>query len=331
MSSKMKAVVFTEYGSPDVLQLTEVEKPTPKEDEVLVRVYATTVTSGDYTMRSSPVSTRMMALLVGMNFGLTKPKSTILGAEFAGVIESVGEDVTLFKEGDQVFGDTGSSYGAYAEYLCMPEDGALAIKPANLTYEEAAAVPRGANTALFFLRDKGNIQSGQEVLVYGASGSVGTNAVQLAKYYGAEVTGVCSTANLEMVTSLGADKVIDYTKDDFADNGQTYDVIYETVGKSSVSHGKSALKENGIYLAGSGGLSGMAQMAWTSMAGSKKVIFGVAPERKEDLIFLKELVEAGELKPVIDRRYPLEQTAEAHRYADKGHKKGNVVITVVHD
>ena len=331
MYSNMKAVVFTEFGPPDVLQFKEVEKPTPRDNEVLIRVYATTVTSGDYTTRNSPASVRIMALLAGVNIGLMRPKNTILGVELAGEIESVGKDVKLFKEGDQVFADTGSSYGANAEYVCMPEDGALAIKPANMTYEEAAAVPRGAKTALFFLRDKGNIQSGQKVLIYGASGSVGTFAVQLAKYYGAEVTGVCSTTNLEMVRSLGADKVIDYTKEDFTKNGQTYDIIFDTVGKSSVSRGKSSLKQNGIYLAGAGGPSVMVQMLWTSMVGSKKVIFGVAPERKEDLIFLKELIEAGKLKPVIDRTYPLEQTAEAHRYADKGHKKGNVVITVAHN
>ena len=327
----MKAIVFTKYGPPDVLQLKEVEKPTPKEDEVLIKVFATTVSSGDYRMRSSPASTRFMALLFGMNFGLTRPKYTILGNELAGEIKAVGKDVKLFKEGDQVFGHTGSSYGANAEYVCMLEEGELAIKPANMTYEEAAAVPHGAHSALFFLRDKGNIQSGQKVLIYGASGSVGTFAVQLAKYFGAEVTGVCSTTNLEMVKSLGADKVIDYTKEDFTKSGQTYDVIYETVGKSSFSRNIGSLKKEGIYLAGNPGMSGMVQMLWTSMRGSQKVVFGPAPGGKEYLIFLKELIEAGKLKSAIDRRYPLEQTAEAHRYADKGHKKGNVVITVAHN
>jgi len=331
MSSTMKAVVFTEFGPPDVLQLQEVEKPSPKDNEVLIKVFATSVTAGDYTTRNSPASVRMMAPLAGVNIGLRRPKNPILGAELAGEIESVGKDARLFKEGDQVFGDTGAGYGTNAAYVCMPEDGALAIKPANMTYEEAAVVPRGAKTALFFLRDKGKIQSGQKVLIYGASGSVGTFAVQLANYYGAHVTGVCSTSNLELVKSLGADKVIDYTKEDFTKNGQTYDIIFDTVGKSSVSRGKSSLNQNGIYLAGSGGPSGMVQMLWTSVVGSKKVIFGVAPERKEDLIFLKELIEEGKLKSVIDRRYPLEQTVEAHRYADKGHKKGNVVITVEHN
>jgi 2-desacetyl-2-hydroxyethyl bacteriochlorophyllide A dehydrogenase len=327
----MKAIEYTEYGPPEVLQLKEVEKPKPKDNEVLIRVYASTVTSGDYTTRSSPASVRIMALLAGVNIGLLRPKNAILGVELAGEIEAVGKGTKLLKEGDQVFGDTGASYGAYAEYVTMPEDGAVAIKPVNMTYEEAAAVPRGAKTALFFLRDKGKIQSGRNVLIYGASGSVGTFAVQLAKYYGAEVTAVCSTSNLELVKSLGADKVIDYTKEDFTKNGRSYDIIYDTVGKSSISRGKSSLNENGIYLVGSGGASAMVRMLWTSIAGSKKVIFGVAPERKEDLIFLKELIEAGQIRSVIDRRYPLEQIVEAHRYVDKGHKRGNVVITVEHN
>jgi 2-desacetyl-2-hydroxyethyl bacteriochlorophyllide A dehydrogenase len=326
----MKAIVYTEYGPPDVLQLKEVAKPTPNEDEVLIRVYATTVTSGDYRMRSSPASVRILGLLFGINLGLRRPRNTMLGSELAGEIEAVGKDVKLFKKGDQVFGSTETSFGANAEYVCMPEEGALAIKPANMTYEEAAAVPFGATSALFFLRDKGNIQSGQKVLIYGASGAVGTAAVQLAKVFGAEVTGVCSTTNLELVKSLGADKVIDYTKEDFTKSGQTYDIIYETVGKSSFSRNIGSLKKKGIYLAGNAGLRQTFQMLWTSMIGSQKIIFGPASVRKEDLIFLKELIEAGKMKAVIDRRYPLEQTAEAHRYVEKGHKKGNVVITVEH-
>jgi len=327
----MKAIVFTEFGPPDVLQLKEVEKPTPKDDEVLIRVYATAVTSGDYRMRGLDIPTRIMGLLFGFNLGLRKPKFSILGNNLAGEIEAVGKDVKLFNEGDQVFGSTGESYGAYAEYKCLPEEGDLAIKPANMTYEEAAAVPHGALSALHFLREKGNIQSGQEVLIYGASGSVGTFAVQLAKCFGAEVTGVCSTTNLEMVKSLGADKVIDYTKEDFTKSGQTYDIIYETVGKSSFSRNIRSLKKNGTYLAGNFGMLQIVQMQWASMRGSKKVIFGPAPGGKEDLIFLKELIEAGKVKSVIDRSYPLEQMADAHRYADKGHKKGNVTITVAHN
>jgi NADPH:quinone reductase-like Zn-dependent oxidoreductase len=333
----MKAIVFTKFGPPDVLELKEVEKPTPKEDEVLVKVHATTVTSGDCRMRRSPASDRIMAFMFGFNFGIKTPKYPIPGTEIAGEIEAVGVDVKRFKEGDQVFGIKGASFGANAEYVCMPEEseeedeGLLVIKPANMIYEEAAAIPFGATTALLYLKDKGNIQSGQKVLIYGASGSVGTAAVQLANYFGAEVTGVCSTANVELVKSLGADRVIDYTKEDFTQNGQTYDIIYETVGKSSFSHSISSLKEEGTYLAGSPAMSSMAKMTWTSRRSSKKVLFGPVFGRKEDLIFLKELCEAGKIKPVIDRTYPLEQIAEAHRYAEKGHKKGNVVITVAHN
>jgi NADPH:quinone reductase-like Zn-dependent oxidoreductase len=278
-----------------------------------------------------------MGLLFGFNFGLIRPKNPMLGYDLAGEVEVVGIDVKRFKVGDQVFGSAGARRGAYAEYICLPEEsedeegGLLALKPANMTYEEAAAVPHGALSALVFLRDKGNIQSGQEVLIYGASGGVGTYAVQLAKCFGAEVTGVCSTTNLELVKSLGADKVIDYTKEDFTKDGQTYDLIYETVGKSSFSRNLSSLKEDGIYLAGSAGLLQTFQIAWTSMRGSKKIVVGPGFGSKEDLIFLKELIEAVKIKPVIDRRYPLEQIEEAHRYADTGHKKGNVVISVAHN
>jgi NADPH:quinone reductase-like Zn-dependent oxidoreductase len=263
-------------------------------------------------------------------FGFRKPRKSILGFEVAGTIEATGKDVKLFKEGDRVFGIDGNGMGAYAEYKCMPEDRALAIKPVSLTYEEAATVPNGALTAFYFLKNKGNIQSGQKVLINGASGSVGTAAVQLARYFGTKVTGVCSTPNLELVKSLGSDRVIDYTKEDFSENGGVYDIILDTVGNVSFSRCKNSLTPTGKLLLVAAGLPQLIDMLWTSMAGSRKVIGGggMASERKEYLIFLKELIEAGKLVPVIDRRYPLEQTAEAHRYVDKGHKKGNVVITL---
>ncbi len=323
----MKAIVCTKYGPPEVLQLKEVVKPTPKDNEVLIKVYATTVTTaGCAFQKGDPFISRFST-------GLIKPKNPILGYELAGEIEAIGKDVKLFKEGDQVFGYAVNSCGAHAEYICLPEDGQLAIKPANMTYEEAAAAVDGVLTALPFLR-KGNIQSGQKVLINGTSGSIGTFAVQLAKYFGAEVTGVCSTTNLELVKSLGADKVIDYTKKDFTKSGQTYDIIFDTVGKSSFTHCKSSLKQRGIYLATMPTPALMLQMLWTSKIGSKKAAIVFAglrsvSERTKDLIFLKELIEAGKLKSVIDKSYSLAQIAEAYRYVDKGHKKGNVVITVV--
>ncbi|KQU08173.1 hypothetical protein ASG65_13440 [Bacillus sp. Leaf13] len=325
----MKAIICTKYGPPDVLQLKEVEKPAPKDNEVLIKIYATTVSSGDARMRSSTFP-KGFWLPGRIALGLIKPKKSILGYELAGEIEAIGKDVKRFNEGDLVFGFTGASFGSNAEYICLPEE-RVVVKPDNMTYEEAASVPFGALSSLFFLRDKGNIQSGQKVLIYGASGSLGTFAIQLAKHFGSEVTGVCSTTNLELVKSLGADKVIDYTNEDFTKYGKTYDIIFDTVGKTSFSRCKSSLKQKGFYLAAVAGLPQFVQMLWTSMIGSKKVIGGITPGRTEDLIFLKELIEAGKIKSVIDRHYPLEQIAEAHTYVEKGHKKGNVVITLEHN
>jgi NADPH:quinone reductase-like Zn-dependent oxidoreductase len=319
----MKAIVYEKYGAPEVLHLQDMEKPVPKANEILIKIYATTVTSGDTRMRrADPFAVRFFN-------GLTVPKKIkILGNELAGKIEAIGKDVKLFKTGDSVFGQTGLSLGANAEYICLPEDGSLAVKPANITYEEAASIPFGGSTSLHFLR-KGNITKGQKVLIYGASGSLGTAAIQIAKYYGAEVTGLCSTANLELVRSLGADKVIDYTREDFTKSKQTYDLIYDTVGKSPFSGCIKSLNKKGVYLrAIHMTLTPIVRGLLTSLLSSRKVIGGIAVERKENIVFLKELIEAGKFKPVIDRIYPFEQTSEAHRYVDAGHKKGNVVITI---
>ncbi|MFC1879123.1 NAD(P)-dependent alcohol dehydrogenase [Chloroflexota bacterium] len=332
----MKAIVYTEYGSPDVLQLKQVEKPTPKDNEVLIEVYATAVSYGEIKARNFtfPVSEFWLPSplypLVRMTFGFSKPKKNILGSQLAGVIESVGKDVKHFEEGDQVFGFVGPSFGANAEYITMPESGVLVTKPANMTYEEAAAVPFEAITSLVFIRDVGKIQSGEKVLINGASGGLGQFAVQLAKYYGAEVTGVCSASKMEFVKSLGADHVIDYTKEDFTKNAQTYDVIFDTAVVTSFSKCKSSLKENGRYLLAVFGMREVGQRLWTSITGGKKVLPAMAPTKREDLITLKELIETGKLKAVIDRTFPLEEIAEAHRYVESGQKIGNVVITVEH-
>jgi len=325
----MKAIICTRYGPPEVLRLQEIEKPAPNNDEVLVKINATTVTSGDCRIRSFTVPLSFW-LIARIALGFRKPKRAILGSVFAGGIESAGKDVKIFKNGDHVFGATGHHFGAYAEYICVPATGCLAIKPTNVTYEEAAAIPWGGITALYFLR-KGNVQSGQKVLIYGASGSIGTFAVQLARFFGAEVTGVCSTSNIELVKSLGADKVIDYTKEDFTKSGITYDVIFDTVGKSPFSGSIRALVKNGVYLHTVATPALMIRMMWTSMISRKKLIGGTAIPKAENLIYLKELVEAGIIKPVIDRSYSLEQIVEAHRYADRGHAKGNIVIYVGHD
>ncbi|WP_191565518.1 NAD(P)-dependent alcohol dehydrogenase [Metabacillus idriensis] len=325
----MKAIVYTKYGPPDVLQLKEVKKPAPKENEILVKVKATTVTVADIRSRSFTVPPAFW-LPARITLGFRQPKNEILGMELAGDIESVGKDVKRFKEGDKVFAASLVGFGAYAEYKCLPEDGPVALKPSNITYEEAAAIPIGARTALFYLR-KANIQSGHKVLVYGASGSVGSYAVQIAKYFGAKVTGVCSTTNLEWVKSLGADHVIDYTREDFSSKGEIYDVIFEAVDKSSFSACLKSLKKDGTYINVTVPLPGV-QMLWTKLISNRKFILGQnSPETSEALNFLKELVEAVKLKVVIDRYYAFEEIVDAQRYVEKGHKKGNVVIRVEHN
>ncbi|RPH36537.1 NAD(P)-dependent alcohol dehydrogenase [bacterium] len=323
----MKAIVYERYGPPDVLQLKEVEKPTPKDNEVLIKIHATTVTSGDWRARSLNVPPGF-GLMSRLFFGVSRPRQPILGTELAGEIEAVGKDVSKFKVGDQVFAFSGAAMGCYAEYKCMPEDGPVAPKPPNLTYEEAAALSFGGTTALNFFR-RGKLQSGEKVLINGASGGVGTAAVQLARHFGAEATGVCSGANVELVRSLGAAHIIDYTKEDFTRNGETYDIIVDTVGSAPFSRSEQSLKDGGRLLLVLGGLSGLLLVPWVAMTSSKKVIAGPAAERAEDLRILAELAKAGEFRPVIDRRYPFEQIVEAHRYVDTGRKRGNVVVTVM--
>lgn len=322
----IKAILCIKYGSPDVLELKDVEKPTPKDKEVLVRIHAATVTAGDCEIRGFQMPTWLW-IPARIGFGLRGPRKKILGQELAGEIEETGKDVKHFRKGDQVFAHTGFSLGAYAEYVCLSEEGVITKKPVNMTYEEAATVPMGGLIALSYLK-KGNIKNKDKVLINGASGSIGTIAVQFAKYLEAEVTGVCSTTNLEIVRSIGADQVIDYTKEDYTKNGELYDVIFDVVGKSPYSGSLKSLKENGRYLLGNPGLLQMVRGKWTQITGSKKIISGATGEKTEDLIFLKELIEAEKIKAVIDRCYKLEQTAEAHRYVENGHKKGNVVIKV---
>ena len=323
----MKAVVYTEYGPPDVLQLQEVEKPTPADNEVLIKIHTTTVETTDAIFRSGSDFAARLAT------GLMKPKAPIPGSEFAGEIGAIGKDVTRFKVGDQVFGTAAPNTGAHAEYISLPQDGAIALKPENMSYEEAVSIHPGALTALPNIQGAANIQPGQKILIVGASGSIGSSAVQLAKHFGAEVTGVCSTANVDLVKSLGADKVIDYKKEDFTKAGETYDIIFDSVGKSSFSQAKNSLKPDGIYLTTTISLTILLQMLWTSKVGSRKakIVFAglrSANEKNGYLTLLLELVKAGKFKPVVDRSYPLEQIADAHRYVDTGRKKGNVVITV---
>ena len=320
----MKAIVYEKYGPPEVLHIKEVEKPVPNYNDVLIKVFATVVTSGDVRLRKAD------PFLVRTFNGLLKPKNNILGINFAGEIKEIGKNVKLFKKGDRVFGSTAFGFGAYAEYICVSEESVVTEMPSNISYEEAAAVPFGTLTSLHFLR-KGNIKHGDKVLIYGASGSLGTAAVQLAKYFGAEVTGVCSTANLELVRSLGADKVIDYTKNGFTNSFRIYDVIYDTVGKCPFFICLKKLKKNGIFLnAVHIPPFSLLKNLWVYITSSQKIIGGISIERKEDLIFVKDLIEKEKYKPFIDRSYPLEQISEAHRYVEQGHKKGNVVITIDH-
>jgi len=328
----MKAIIFTEYGSPDVLKIKEIEKPSPKDNEILVKVHASAINYGDLTARDFAHSQfNMPALLYlpsRMAFGWNKPRINILGSELAGEVEAVGKGVTKFKVGDQVFAYLGMNMGANAEYICLPENGSVALKPVNLSYEEAATLPYGAIMATSLL-GKANLQRGQKILINGASGGIGSMAVQLAKHFGAEVTGVCGTPRLEFVKSLGADKVIDYTKEDFTQNGETYDLIFDILGRSSFSKIKRSLKPNGIYLLASFKMKALLQMLWTSITGSKqKVICSFANETSESLVFVKNLVEEGKIKASVDKSFPMEQAAEAHRYVEGGHKQGNVVIAI---
>jgi 2-desacetyl-2-hydroxyethyl bacteriochlorophyllide A dehydrogenase len=328
----MKAIVWTKYGPPDGLKLQEVEKPVPKDDEILIKIHATTVTAGDCEMRRLELPL-MLSFPVRLYAGLLKPKRIpILGQELAGEVEEVGKNVNSFKVGDQVFGTTGLGFGAYAEYICLAGEsgdtqGVLAIKPTNLTYEEAAAVPTAAFEALHFLR-KANIQRGKTVLIIGAGGSIGTYSIQIARHFGAEVTGVDRTEKLGMLRSIGAHHVIDYTKGDYTNNGESYDLIIDTVGRRSVSRRLKLLKQDGYYFLAYAGLSHVLLGMWVSMTSNKKVKIESSSQKREDLVFLKELIEAGKIKPVIDRYFILEQTAEAHQYVESRHKKGNVVITV---
>jgi len=318
----MRAIVYTKYGPPDVLHLKQVDKPIPGDNEVLIRVHATTVTSGDIHLRKGdPWLARLFA-------GPVTPRRPVLGHELAGIVEATGNNVKRFRQGDAVFGSTNLDSGAYAEYLCLPEDGVIAQKPENISFKQAAAVPVGALTALYFLR-KGNIQPGHKILVYGASGSVGTYAVQIARYLGAHVTGVCSTVNIEMVKSLGADSVIDYTREDFTQSGVCYDMIFDCVGKTSFKNCRHVLNPGGLYVTTAVSLSLLVQKLFNAMTGATKLITGIARQTPGELQLLIELVEKGKIKPVIDKIFPLEQIVEAHRYVEQGHKKGNVVVEAV--
>ena len=327
----MKAILHSQYGSPDLLQFKEVDRPAPKDNEVLIAIHATTVSTGDCNIRNFTFVTKSMRPLAKLMFGIGKPwKARILGTELAGEVEGAGQNVTRFKNGDQVVASTGMTGGGHAQYACLPETGAVVIKPNSLSWEEAVAIPFGANTALYYLRGLGKIQAGQDVVIIGASGAIGSAAVQLAKHFGATVTGVCSGANVELVKSLGADTVIDYTREDFTKNGRTYDLIFDVVGATTFDRCQHSLKPDGVFLQNIMELSDVVRALWTSITGRKKIKGGVAIGNQKGMRLIAELAADGTLKPVIDRSYPLEQIAEAFKYVERGHKKGNVVITVAH-
>ena len=327
----MKAILHTQYGAPDLLQLKEVDKPAPKDNEVLIAIHATTVSTGDCNVRNFTFVTKSMLPIAKLMFGIGKPwKARVLGTELAGEVERVGKDVTRFKTGDRVVASTGAAGGGHAQYACLPETGAVAIKPDSLSWEQAVAIPFGANTALYFLRDLGKIRAGQDLLIIGASGAIGSAGVQLAKHFGARVTGVCSGANVELVKALGADSVIDYTREDFTKSGNTYDLIFDVVGATTFDRCQRSLKPNGVFLQNIMELSDIVRVLWTSITGGKKIKGGVAIGNMANMGLITALAAAGKLKPVIDRSYPLEQIAEAFKYVEQGHKKGNVVITVAH-
>lgn len=327
----MKAVLHIQYGPPDLLQLKEVETPTPKDNEVLIAIHATTVSTGDCNVRNFTFVTKSMRPIAKLMFGIRKPwKARVLGTELAGEVERSGKSVTRFKPGDGVVASTGAAGGGHAQYACLPENGAVAKKPNALSWEQAVAIPFGANTALYFLRDLGKIREGQDLLIIGASGAIGSAAVQLAKHFGASVTGVCSSANLELVKALGADRVIDYTRDDFTQSGNTYNLIFDVVGATTFDRCERSLKPNGVFLQNVMELSDIFRMFWTSISGGKKIKGGVAIGNMPNMSLITSLAEAGTLRPVIDRSYPLERIADAFKYVEQGHKKGNVVITVTH-
>ena len=327
----MKAILHTQYGAPDLLKLKEVDKPAPKDNEVLIAIHATTVSTGDCNVRNFTFVTKSMLPIAKLMFGIGKPwKARVLGTELAGAVERVGKDVTRFKTGDRVIASSGAAGGGHAEYACLPEVGAVALKPDSLSWEQAVAIPFGANTALYFLRDLGKIRAGQDLLIIGASGAIGSAGVQLAKHFGARVTGVCSGPNVELVTELGADNVIDYTREDFTKSANTYDLIFDVVGATTFDRCRRSLKPDGVFLQNIMELSDVVRVLWTSITGGKKIKGGVAIGNMANMGLITALAAAGKLKPVIDRSYPLEQIAEAFKYVEQGHKKGNVVITVAH-